>query len=101
MPPRRRWNERRGPGNVRRVKIGVNLPQTTNYDLATDVTTFAREAERLGYDSLWAYDRLLMPEDQSGVHGLYAMPDVPWPDRYGRTTDPLVTLTLAAAVTER
>ena len=83
------------------MKIGVNLPQTTDYDLANDVTTFAREAERLGYDSLWAYDRLLMPEDQSGAHGLYGMPDVPWPVRYGESTDPLVTLTLAAAVTER
>jgi len=83
------------------VKIGINLPQTTSYDLAADVTTFAREVERLGFDSLWAYDRLLAPEDQSGVHGLYGMPGVPWPERYGATTDPLITLALAAAVTER
>ncbi|MGK5684179.1 TIGR03619 family F420-dependent LLM class oxidoreductase [Actinoplanes sp. URMC 104] len=83
------------------MKIGINLPQTTAYDLASDVTTFAREAERLGYDSLWAYDRVLTPQDQSGSHGLYGMPGVPWPERYAHTTDPLVTLTLAAAVTER
>ena len=83
------------------VKLGVNLPQTTAYDLAHDVTVFAREAERIGYDSLWAYDRLLMPEDQSGPHGLFEIPGAPWPDRYGRSTDPLITLALAAAVTER
>jgi hypothetical protein len=83
------------------VKLGVNLPQTTAYDLAHDVTVFAREAERIGFDSLWAYDRLLMPEDQSGAHGLFEIPDAPWPDRYGSSTDPLITLALVAAVTER
>ncbi|GAA0447953.1 LLM class F420-dependent oxidoreductase [Paractinoplanes deccanensis] len=83
------------------MKLGVNLPQTTTFDLAHDVTAFAREAERIGFDSLWAYDRVLTPDDQSGPHGLYGMPDVPWPERYGYTTDPLVTLSMAAAVTER
>jgi probable F420-dependent oxidoreductase len=83
------------------VKLGVNLPQTTTYDLAHDVTAFAREAERIGYDSLWAFERLLSPIDQSGPHGLYGRPDVPWPDYYGYTADPLVTLAMAAAVTER
>ena len=83
------------------MKIGINLPQTTAYDLAADVTVFAREAERIGYDSLWAYERVLSPDDQSGIHGLYGMPDVPWPVRYGDTTDPLITLALAAAVTDR
>ncbi|MEU8817288.1 LLM class F420-dependent oxidoreductase [Actinoplanes sp. NPDC048796] len=83
------------------MKLGVNLPQTTTYDLAHDVTAFAREAEQIGFDSLWAYDRVLTPEDQTGPHGLYGMPDVPWPERYGYTTDPLVTLSMAAAVTSR
>jgi probable F420-dependent oxidoreductase len=88
-------------GKVGPVKLGVNLPQTTGFDLAHDVTAFAREAERIGFDSLWAYDRVLMPEDQSGPHGLYGVPGLPWPDRYGYTTDPLITLATAAAVTER
>ncbi|XVU29191.1 LLM class F420-dependent oxidoreductase [Actinoplanes sp. CA-054009] len=83
------------------MKLGVNLPQTTTYDLAHDVTAFAREAERIGFDSLWAYERVLTPEDQSGTHGLYGMTGVPWPERYGYTTDPLVTLAMAAAVTSR
>jgi probable F420-dependent oxidoreductase len=88
-------------GKVGPVKLGVNLPQTTGFDLAHDVTAFAREAERIGFDSLWAYDRVLMPEDQSGPHGLYGVPGLPWPERYGYTTDPLITLATAAAVTER
>lgn len=88
-------------GRVVPVQLGVNLPQTTAFDLAHDVTTFAREAERIGFHSLWAYDRVLTPIDQSGAHGLYGMPDVPWPERYAHTTDPLITLALAAAVTSR
>jgi probable F420-dependent oxidoreductase len=83
------------------MKLGVNLPQTSDFDLAHDVTAFAREAERIGYDSLWAYERLLSPADQSGHHGLYGMPDAPWPERYGYVSDPQVVLAMAAAVTER
>ena len=48
-----------------------------------------------------AYDRLLSPVDQSGVHEAFGVPDLPWPEQYATSTDPLITLTLAAAVTER
>ncbi|BCJ46977.1 LLM class F420-dependent oxidoreductase [Actinoplanes ianthinogenes] len=83
------------------MRLGVNLPQTNKYDLARDVTEFAKAAEEIGYDSLWAYERILAPVDSSGPHGLYGVPDLPWPDSYSHTTDALVTLTLAAAVTSR
>nr|WP_296072494.1 TIGR03619 family F420-dependent LLM class oxidoreductase [uncultured Actinoplanes sp.] len=83
------------------IKLGVNLPQTTDYDLATDVTTFAKVAEDIGFDSLWAYERVLRPDDTSGPHGLYGIPDMAWPDVYANSTDALVTLAMAAAVTER
>ncbi|WP_255658292.1 TIGR03619 family F420-dependent LLM class oxidoreductase [Actinoplanes sp. L3-i22] len=65
------------------------------------MTAFARAAEEIGFDSLWAYERILAPEDTSGAHGLYGIPDLPWPASYSHTTDALVTLTLAAAVTGR
>ncbi|GAA2704648.1 TIGR03619 family F420-dependent LLM class oxidoreductase [Actinoplanes palleronii] len=83
------------------MRLGVNLPQTTRYDLTRDVTEFARAAEEIGFDSLWAYERILAPEDTSGAHGLYGVPGLPWPESYAHTTDALVTLTLAAAVTSR
>ncbi|WIM99341.1 TIGR03619 family F420-dependent LLM class oxidoreductase [Actinoplanes oblitus] len=83
------------------MRLGVNLPQTNKFDLARDVTEFARAAEEIGYDSLWAYERILAPEDTSGAHGLYGVPGLPWPESYAHTTDALVTLTLAAAVTSR
>ncbi|MEV4349310.1 TIGR03619 family F420-dependent LLM class oxidoreductase [Actinoplanes sp. NPDC049596] len=83
------------------LKIGFNLPQTTQYDLAADVPTFAREAERIGYDSLWVLERVLTPIDQSGIHGLYGVPGLAWPDVYHDVADPLITLAQAAAVTTR
>ncbi|MFC3990729.1 TIGR03619 family F420-dependent LLM class oxidoreductase [Actinoplanes siamensis] len=83
------------------MRLGVTLPQTSRYDLAHDVTEFARVAEEIGFDSLWAYERILAPEDTSGAHGLYGIPDLAWPQSYSHTTDALVTLTLAAAVTSR
>jgi probable F420-dependent oxidoreductase len=83
------------------LKFGVTLPQSPPYVTATDVTAFAREAERIGYQSLWAYERLLTPVDQTGTHGLYGMPGVAWPANYRSVADPLITLAQAAAVTSR
>jgi probable F420-dependent oxidoreductase len=83
------------------IKLGVSLPQTTDYDLATDITDAARKAEEIGYDSVWAFERVLLPRDQTGAHGLYGVPDLPWPASYGIVSDPLITLAMAAAVTTR
>ncbi|WP_433604760.1 LLM class F420-dependent oxidoreductase [Dactylosporangium sp. CA-139114] len=83
------------------LKVGIGLPQLKDFDPRTAVTRAARAAEEIGYDSVWVFERFLLPEDQTGPHGLYSVPDAPWPVRYGGVLDPLVALTLAAAVTER
>jgi len=69
------------------------------YDLGKDVPDVARAAERIGYDSLWVFERALFPEP--ATQGLYNIEGLPWPDSYRHVADPLVTLTLAAAATER
>ncbi|EGX61276.1 hypothetical protein SZN_03247 [Streptomyces zinciresistens K42] len=81
------------------IRLGLGLPQLRQYDLARDVTDVARTAEEIGYDSLWVYERVLVPE--APVQGLYGVPGLPWPDWYRGMAHPLVTLTLAAAVTDR
>ncbi|GAA4957004.1 TIGR03619 family F420-dependent LLM class oxidoreductase [Actinoplanes utahensis] len=83
------------------VKLGVSLPQFQQFTPGVDVVAAARALEEIGFDSLWAFERLLVPEDQSGPHGLYNVPGLPWPDLYRGVTDALVTLSMAAAVTER
>jgi probable F420-dependent oxidoreductase len=69
------------------------------YDLGTDVPDVARAAERIGYESLWVFERALFPEP--ATQGLYGIEGRPWPDEYRNVAEPLVTLTLAAAATER
>ncbi len=69
------------------------------YDLGKDVPDVARAAERTGYDSLWVFERALFPEP--ATQGLYGIEGLPWPDAYRSVAEPLVTLTLAAAATER
>ncbi|MEU9273664.1 LLM class F420-dependent oxidoreductase [Streptomyces sp. NPDC048342] len=81
------------------VRLGLSLPQMRQYSLGTDVPDVARAAERIGYESLWVFERALFPEP--AAQGLYGLEGVPWPERYRGVADPLVTLTLAAAVTER
>ncbi|GAB6903122.1 TIGR03619 family F420-dependent LLM class oxidoreductase [Kineosporia succinea] len=83
------------------IKLGVNLPQFEWYAAGTDIATAAAGFEEIGFDSVWAFERLLRPLDQSGAHGLFGAPDVPWPDRYRHTTEPLTALATAAAVTSR
>jgi probable F420-dependent oxidoreductase len=81
------------------TRLGLSLPQNRQYDLGRDVPDVARAAEEAGYESLWVYERALFPEP--ATHGLYGVDGLPWPDAYRGVADPLVTLTLAAAVTER
>jgi probable F420-dependent oxidoreductase len=81
------------------LRLGLGLPQMAQYDPRRDVLDVARAAERTGYDSVWVFERTLFPRQP--LDGLYGMRDTPWPDHYRACADPLVTLSLAAAVTER
>ena len=81
------------------TRLGIGLPQNRQYDLGKDVPDVARAAEDIGYDSLWVYERALFPEPRT--QPLYGVPGLPWPDAYRGVAEPLITLTLAAAATER
>jgi alkanesulfonate monooxygenase SsuD/methylene tetrahydromethanopterin reductase-like flavin-dependent oxidoreductase (luciferase family) len=66
--------------------------------LAANIVRIAQEAERLGYASVWTYERLLRP-----------VAELPAPDgsmrripaQYRLIYEPLETLSYVAAVTER
>ncbi|MBL1087011.1 TIGR03619 family F420-dependent LLM class oxidoreductase [Streptomyces actinomycinicus] len=81
------------------TRLGLGLPQMRQYSIGTDVPEVASAAERIGYDSLWVFERALFPEP--ATQGLYGIAGLPWPDEYRHVADPLVTLTLAAAATRR
>ncbi|GHI09172.1 LLM class F420-dependent oxidoreductase [Streptomyces cellostaticus] len=81
------------------TRLGLSLPQMRQYSIGKDVPDVARTAEQIGYDSLWVFERALFPEP--ATQGLYGVEGLPWPDQYRSVADPLITLTLAAAATER
>jgi probable F420-dependent oxidoreductase len=80
------------------MKIGFNLPQFGNHaHHPEDVAAFARQAEKMGVDSLWVGDRLLAPlEPEINYPGTTA-----FPDEFRAGLDPFATLTVAAVVTTR
>lgn len=81
------------------LRFGLGLPQTGHYDLSGDVVRVARAAEEYGYDSVWVFERLMRPERP--VDDMYLIPGRPWAEHFASVGDPLVTLSVAAGVTER
>ncbi|MDX8035476.1 TIGR03619 family F420-dependent LLM class oxidoreductase [Lentzea sp. BCCO 10_0856] len=80
------------------MRIGLALPQYGEFaDTATSLKV-AVEAERLGYDSLWVSDRMLLP---THPRDRYPSHDGVVPPEYTRFLDPLVVLTAAATVTSK
>ena len=81
------------------MKLGISLPQAGGDGSRERIALAAREAERIGLDSLWVLDRLIRP-----VRPISVVPGQPpqvMPAYYGNVFDPLETLTFAAALTER
>jgi probable F420-dependent oxidoreductase len=71
------------------MRIGFGLPVAGAWAHPETIAQFARRAEDLGYDSLWTFQRLLVPAD-----------DEPAPV-YRSVLDPLLSLSFAAAHTSR
>jgi probable F420-dependent oxidoreductase len=71
------------------MRIGFGAPVSGSWATPDTLTFVARRAEELGYHSLWTYQRLLSPVDDT------------WGDVYRSVQDPLLPLAYAAAVTSR
>jgi probable F420-dependent oxidoreductase len=80
------------------MRIGFTLPQAgPPAHQVREAARYAREAEALGADSLWAYDRLLAPVNPTiGYFG-----GDTFPPEFRATLDPFVLLTVAATATVR
>ncbi len=69
------------------IAVGIGAPVAGAWATPQNLTRFARQAESLGYRSLWTFQRLFVPDRSD-------MPPV-----YRSVLDPLVALGYAAAVT--
>ncbi|MFJ6695536.1 TIGR03619 family F420-dependent LLM class oxidoreductase [Streptomyces sp. NPDC091272] len=82
------------------MDIGISLPQYGSHARPELIAAYARDAEQLGFDSLWVGDRSLAPVEPSDVYPGYTKED-PYPEGFKRFVDPLVALTVAATATTR
>ncbi|MFI6426262.1 TIGR03619 family F420-dependent LLM class oxidoreductase [Promicromonospora sp. NPDC050880] len=81
------------------MKLGIMLPVSGPYASPATITAMAQAAERLGWDSLWTYERLLRP-----MAPIWPGPDGTLeraPEVYHTTYEPLQTLSHVAALTSR
>jgi probable F420-dependent oxidoreductase len=81
------------------MKTGILLPQTGELATRQNVLYIGREAERVGFDSVWVFERLLWPVNPQTPYG--GIPNTPIPVEYQSVLDPLETLTYVAGNTER
>lgn len=69
------------------MHLGIILPNYDEHASSAGVRAVAEEAEKLGFDSVWATEHIIV-----GAEGV---------DPYGRVLDPLCTLSWIAGYTER
>jgi probable F420-dependent oxidoreductase len=81
------------------LKIGITLPQNGQQATRENVVQTAQQAEKEGFDSLWAFERLLWPLNPQAQYP--GTPDGSLPIEYQIMLDPLETLTYVAANTDR
>lgn len=81
------------------MRIGVSVLQLGQSANPEALVRGAVHAEQLGYDTIWAADRLLHPVQPRNRYP--ATPDGSLPEYYKNALDPLESLTFAAAHTSR
>lgn len=59
------------------IRLGFALPVQKTFVIGRDIPEVARATEQIGYDSLWAGERVLFPE--LPADGLFGIPGLPRP----------------------
>lgn len=78
--------------------LGLGLPSLGSFADPVSVSTVAAEAESLGFDSLYAGERVHAPSEPQNP---YPGGDGTMPEEMRASLDPIVALTLAATATSR
>jgi probable F420-dependent oxidoreductase len=82
------------------VKLGVHLPVAGRGASPEIIAEVAEEAERLGLDSVWSWERLMRPTVPIAMGGPGG-PVIDAPEDFGTVYDPIETLSYVAARTSR
>src|SRR6266852_3640207 len=81
------------------MKLGFALPTAGAWATPENQIRVARQAEALGYHSLWVFQRLLYALEPKNEYP--PAPGKVWPKPFERVFDPIVTLAYVAAATQR
>ncbi len=82
------------------VKLGVHLPVAGKAASPQAIAQVAEEAERIGLDSVWVWERLMRPTEPIPMGGPGG-PVMEAPEGFGSVYDPIETLAWVAARTSR
>jgi probable F420-dependent oxidoreductase len=82
------------------VKLGVHLPVAGRNASPTGIAQVAEEAERIGLDSVWSWERLMRPSAPIAMGGAGG-PVMVAPEDFATVYDPVETLAYVAARTSR
>ena len=82
------------------MKLGVHLPLSGRGASPASISAVAVEAERIGLDSVWSWERLLRPTVPIAMGGPGG-PVMDAPEDFATVYDPLETLAYVAARTSR
>jgi probable F420-dependent oxidoreductase len=82
------------------VKLGVHLPVAGRGASPEAIAQVATEAERIGLDSVWSWERLMRPTVPIAMGGPGG-PVMEAPEDFGTVYDPIETLAYVAARTSR
>lgn len=81
------------------MRVGYGLPLGGPAAGPESLVKVAQRAEELGFDSLWVWERVLVPVDPQVDY--MGTPDGSYPDVFQRVLDPIDALTFVAAHTKR
>jgi probable F420-dependent oxidoreductase len=81
------------------MRLGFGLPVAGGWATPENMVAVAREAESLGYHSLWTIQRVLYPTAPRNEYA--SSPGSRWPAYFESVADALVALGYVAAVTSR
>ena len=82
------------------IKLGVHLPMAGPGASPAGIAEVAEEAERIGLDSVWSWERLMRPTVPIAMGGPGG-PVMAAPEDFATVYDPIETLTYVAARTSR
>src|SRR5438270_14013516 len=82
------------------MKLGLHLPMAGPGASPASIAQVAEEAERIGLDSVWSWERLMRPTVPIAMGGPGG-PVMEAPEDFATVYDPIETLTYVAARTSR